>query len=931
MTDSLVNMAAQAEAALRESEANFRTFFESITDLIFVATPEGRLFFTNAAVTQALGYSQAELSAMHVLDVHPADRRAEAEEIFGAMFRGERDVCPLPLATKAGGLYPVETRVWFGTWDGERCLFGISKCLSAAQEAEQRFERLFRHNPALMALSDLPERRFVDVNDSWLKALGYTRAEVVGKTVPELDMFPNADEQSRVGDQLAATGRITDCELTVRRKDGALLHGLFSGELITSQGRQHFLTVMIDISARKRAEAALREANRQLEEASAHARELAARADSASAAKSEFLANMSHEIRTPMNGVIGMTELLLETNLDAEQRRYAETVRASGESLLALTNDLLDVSKIEAGKLELESLDFDLRALLDDFARATALSAEAKDLEFLCAVAAEVPVQLRGDASRLRQILVNLAGNAVKFTSDGEVVVEVSVAADTALDVLLHFSVRDTGLGIAADKLSLLFNKFSQLDASITRRYGGSGLGLAISKQLAGLMGGEIGVRSEPGRGSEFWFTARLEKATLTHAEPLRLPSAARGARVLVVDDSATSRGFLSAQLTALELRPAEAVSGPSALRLLYEALDGGAPFGALLIDLRMPAMDGEALGRAIASEPRFAGTKLVMMTPLGHCGDETRLASAGFAACVCKPVRPLELFDALVAVFRAPGESSRPTMSSHVPLQPLVHAAGARLLLADDNLTNRQVALGILRKLGVDADAVASGREALEALRKTAYDLVLMDVQMPELDGLEATRALRGGHAGAANRAVPVIAMTAHALKSDRDECLAAGMSDYLAKPVTPRALSRMLEKWLAPASRPSIPPAPQTESEAVFHEEALLERLMGDRETAGIVVRGFLEELPGRLESVRGGLAAGATSAVARDSHTLKGAAATIGGEALMLVAADLEVATRAGDLERGRLLFERLDEQVARLTTALESSALFGAGKD
>jgi PAS domain S-box-containing protein len=527
------------EAKLKSSEGNFRTFFETVDDMIIVGTPAGQILFTNAALSRKLAYSPAELKAMHVLEVHPEEYRREAEVIFGAMFRGERDFCPLPMRSKNGTYLPVETRVWFGKWDGKDCIFGISKDLSAQQAALEKFQKMFNNNPALMAVSDLPNRRFVDVNDAFLSRLGFSRAEVIGHTSEELHLFYDLEAQEQITEELRLRGRVVGAEMKVSAKGGELVDGLFAGEIIDHQGQKMLLTVMTDLTAQKYAEAELMETNRQLEETTCRANELAIQAELANAAKSDFLANMSHEIRTPMNGVIGMTGLLLDTTLDMDQRRYAETARSCSEALLAIINDILDFSKIEAGKLELELLDFDLRALLNDFAVGLALLAHDKQLEFICAAAPEVPNLLRGDPGRLRQILTNLAGNAVKFTHHGEIAVRATLVAETEAEAMVRFAVRDTGIGIPEHKKNLLFQKFNQLDASITRHYGGTGLGLAISKQLAEMMGGEIGVESTDGHGSEFWFTARFTKS-VEQNETAQLPIELRDTRILVVDDNAT-------------------------------------------------------------------------------------------------------------------------------------------------------------------------------------------------------------------------------------------------------------------------------------------------------------------------------------------------------------------------------------------------------
>lgn len=477
-----------------------------------------------------------------------------------------------------------------------------------------------------------------------------------------------------------------------------------------------------------------------------------------------------------------------------------------------LINDILDFSKIEAGKMELENLDIDLQGLLDDFADALSFKTHDKGLELLCSVNLDVPMFLTGDPGRLRQILINLAGNAVKFTHQGEVAVRVSLqepgvrsqdgGVGSEDSCLLRFSVRDTGIGIPEDKIGLLFEQFTQVDSSTTRKYGGTGLGLAISKHLATMMGGDIGVKSVPGQGSEFWFTARLGVKTGVVQTSFAIPAVLKGVRVLIVDDNATNREILMTRLTSWGMRPEETPDGRSGLQALYRAQGEADPFLLALVDMQMPDMDGEALGWAVKMDANLEATHLVMLTPFGVRGDAGHLQNIGFAASTTKPVRHEVLKSILSHVLTSGTDQDQSMATCHADQDalPAFHNCKARILVAEDNMTNQQVALGILQKLGLSADAVVNGIEVLNALKTLPYDLVLMDCEMPEMDGLEATRRIRMQNSG---RRIPVIAITAHAMQGYEEKCLNAGMDDYVLKPVTMKSLTEVLRKWLPAEDR--------------------------------------------------------------------------------------------------------------------------------
>ncbi|HVK04054.1 MAG TPA: response regulator [Armatimonadaceae bacterium] len=813
------------------------------------------------------------------------------------------------------------------------------RLLAGLRDSEALYHSLVENLPLNIFRKDA-EGRFTFANRQFQDTVGLPPERILGRT--DFDLFaPELAEKYRGDDRrVLETGEPFEAVEEHGRADGAkksvevrktAIHDA-TGAVIGTQ------CLFWDVTAREQAAAQMRQA-RQAADAAREAAETARQAaEAATRAKSEFLANMSHEIRTPMNGIIGMTELALDTDLTPEQREYLDTVKSSADQLLVLLNDILDFSKIEAGKLSLDPAPFALRDCLGDTVHTLAARAHARGLELACHVPPGVPDALIGDSHRLRQVLVNLVGNAIKFTEAGEVVVEVEFAEKREDEVTLQFSVRDTGIGIPPDKQRLIFDAFSQADASTTRRYGGTGLGLAITNQLVGMMGGRIGVESEPGRGSTFRFTVRFGLQGAADGPAAAPPATAavadlRDLPVLVVDDNETNRRILREMLTNWNMRPTVVESGGEALAALERAQKAGEPFALVLLDGMMPEMDGFALAGRIRENPEIAGATLMMLSSADRHGDIARCRALGVRAYLTKPVQQSALLDRILVALDAspPADVARRSPGDGTAAAAPGGAARRRILLAEDNEVNQRLAMRILEKQGHAVTVVGNGREALEARRDPSrrFDLVLMDVQMPEMDGLDATRAIREWEKAEGEPRLPVAAMTAHAMSGDRDRCLAAGMDDYISKPLQPRELLALVGKMLpdpeTAGDGASAAAAEERTAESdtpAFDLDEALKRAGGDRELLRELVDILLADLPARVSQIREAVTRRDAPAVRSAAHALKGGVGSFSARRAAAALQEMETAGEGGDLSRAEAALAGVEREVVRLQGALES---------
>jgi two-component system sensor histidine kinase/response regulator len=791
--------------------------------------------------------------------------------------------------------------------------------LLAEREAQLRQSEAFLTSiidniPSGVFAKEVTGLRYVLLNRAAAAITGISGEEMLGRG--DFDLFPAGVAElfaAKDRETLAAGNLVYTSEDVIPTRDqGVRTIHVQKVPILGEDGRPEFLLgIADDITDARAAEVALREAKEA--------------ADQASRAKSEFLATMSHEIRTPLNGLIGMTSLLLDTDLDNEQREYAETARSSGEALLTVINDILDFSKIEAGKLELEVIDFDLRTAIEETLEVVAVTAYAKGLEIAALIGPDVPLGVRGDPGRLRQILTNLLSNAIKFTDAGEIAVNVRALGETADAVDVRVEVTDTGIGIDPAHKDLLFQSFAQADASTTRRYGGTGLGLAISKQLVELHGGTIGVESTPGEGSTFWFTVRFGRSDV----PGPIVPASAGdldaLRVLVVDDTETNRTILDRTLRSWRMHPTCVDDAARALSALTSAAGTPEAFDLAILDFNMPGMDGLQLAHAIRADPRIAATRLVLLTSSSGRRDARDAAAAGVEAFLTKPVRQAALLDCLTTLLGVDGPAGQPLATRQASAQVRRHNR-PNVLVVEDNIVNQRVAAATLERLGYRVDVAANGLEAVAATARFSYAAVLMDCQMPEMDGYTATAAIRAREGD--DRRTPIIAMTAGASREDQARCMDAGMDDYVTKPVNRTALARLLERWIDDGAA-AVDDIDRTEQPLDADALAELQELaVQDAAGIGEFVRLFLRDARTRLDDAARALADGELRRVAALAHSLKGSSGTMAAPGMAALCAELEDLAEADDDVAVAATLPRLETELQRVEVALRASFEIGS---
>jgi PAS domain S-box-containing protein len=881
----------EVQQAIERAKKEWEATFDSISDPLILTDSQGKITRMNRSTIITLNASYQDLLGKNInsLIINPnnpiqAGNSTGSECKLKGSDRFYLAVCSkLIMEDQPGELVYVFQDITQQKKDEELII-----------RQNQYYESVLKYSPAAIVTLDLNEN-IVTCNPAFEDLFGYTLNEVIGKNLDRL-ISPDKPEEATSFTQRAKEGKPVHGYVTRLRKDSSEVEVEMSGVNVSiGNNKVGLLAIYHDITE-------LMNAKRT--------------AESADRAKSEFLANMSHEIRTPMNGVIGMIELLKDTPLDPEQRDYLNTANESAESLLTLINEVLDFAKIESGQMSLESIDFDLRSMVEGVARTMAARAETKGLEMVCMVNRDIPSRVKGDPTRLRQILVNLAGNAIKFTAQGEIVIRAMVDAKREDGTRLLFSITDTGIGIPYERQQAIFERFTQVDSSSTRKYGGTGLGLAISAQLVHMMGGEIGVQSEPGQGSTFWFTIETLKPTEEGTRPLVIPLDLKNLPILVVDDNQTNRSIIGKIVTGFGCQVTQASSGIQALAIMRSAAAKEKPFEMVLLDMQMPEMDGEQVLKEIKTDPEIKNALVVILTSMGHRGDAARLEALGCSAYLLKPVRQKELFNTILSVMgqQQMNKSTSPSIITRHMLAEANHSQNL-ILLAEDNAINQKLALRLLQKAGYSVDVVENGLQAVIAVQKKQYSLVLMDVQMPELDGYDATRQIRA--LPLPTGMIPIVAMTAHAMAGDREKCLEAGMNDYLTKPLNIDEMLSVVNKYAEKVQNPSDtsntepePPEKLQISEPVLYDlKAALPRFSDSEQTFYEFMGAFLTHLKKSVFDLENAISLQDISKVQYYSHSIKGAAANFEINSIRLAAQEIEDEANRGNLTDATLLLEKI----------------------
>ena len=787
------------------------------------------------------------------------------------------------------------------------------------------FQALIENSPAAVVLLD-NDQMIMSCNSAFENLYGYRSEEIKGQNIDELISTDESREEAAALTKSVMDQRVETISKR-KRSDGTLVDvEIFGVPIFVSDERAGALAIYHDISTLINARQAAEEANRS---------------------KSEFLANMSHEIRTPMNGVIGMLDIALDTPLNKEQTEYLSIALQSAEALLTLLNDILDYSKIEAKKLDLEMIEFDLRTAVEGVAYTIANRAEAKGLELAALIPPTLSTRLIGDPSRLRQVLINLTGNAIKFTEHGEVIIRTETIKEDDQKAQIKFSVTDTGIGIKADRLGAIFERFTQADGSTTRKFGGTGLGLAISEHLVRAMGGEIQVESEFGKGSNFHFTIEFAKQAQKESDSEVLITDLNGLKVLIIDDNETNRMILIKMVEGFGANAYAVAGGEEGLIALQEAREQDELYDLVLLDMQMPDMDGEQTARAIFSDPRKKSLSVVVLTSMGKRGDAKRLQALGCAGYLLKPIKQQMLFEALLTIMNEKKKKNLNTnrlVTRHTVNEQKKY--GKPILLVEDNIVNQKVASALLKKAGHTVDIANNGEEALNKIERKGYGVVLMDVQMPVMDGLEATQNIRLREKGNGQRHLPIIAMTAHAMQGDRERCLDAGMDDYITKPLDKRSLFAAIDRWMnTEEDTNSLPVSPfldieETETK-ISNEETTrpqpqtgfrvndippvniataLPRFDDDRAFFDEMAQDFLNHLPQRIEEMQSCLQKADSVGLSRAAHNLKGVAATFSAKKLTTLTNMLETESAKGEIKQAQRLIEQIEQEAEKVKNYL-----------